>query len=406
MRADIIIVGASELVTSDGNLPKIGPDLSELSIIKNGSFAVKDGIFIDVGKENYIVSKYQADTVIDARGCSVLPGFVDPHTHVVYGGERSDEFELRVGGAAYEEIMSKGGGIISTVDKTRICTEDELFKQSKTRFKRMISFGTTTFEIKSGYGLDTKTELSQLMVAQKLGNFFNVTVKTTFLGAHAFPKMVDRRKYIELVKGPMLKSCKPYCDFIDVFCDRGAFTIDETEAITKNSGLPIRLHVDELSDNGGAQLAARLGAISADHLINTSNDGFKALARAGTVCTFLPGTSFILEKPFARAKDAIGFGCIIALASDRNPGSCTVESIQFVIGLACIKLGLTPAQAINAATINAAYSLGLHAKKGSIKKDKHADFIVTDVPTYKMLPYEFTVNHVDRIFIGGRQFHG
>ncbi len=406
MRADLVLIGASELVTCGGSAPKVGPELSELAVIRNGSFAVRDGIFLEVGKDSDILSKYKADAVVDAKGCAVLPGFVDPHTHVVFGGDRSDEFEMRIEGASYEEIMARGGGIMSTVNKTRDCTEEGLFEQSKVRFRRMMSLGTTTFEIKSGYGLDTRIELAQLKIAKKLGSYFGVEVKTTFLGAHAVPKGADRGEYIGLVKGDMLTACKPYSDFIDVFCDNDAFTNEETEKIVKNSGLPIRLHVDELADTSGAQLAARLGAVSADHLIRASDDGFKALAQTGTVCTLLPGTSFFLGKPFARAKNAIGFGCIVALASDRNPGSCTVESMQFVVGLACTKLGMTPAQAINAATINAAYSLGLHGQKGSIWPGKHADFIVTDAPTYKMLPYELAVSHADKVFIGGRQIHG
>ena len=403
MNVDLIVKNISQLVTCKGCVPKKGKDLLELGIIEHGALAVLDGHFIGVGFEGDILKNFSSNVVVDVNGCTVLPGFVDSHTHLVFGGDRSKEFEMRLQGTSYEEIMAKGGGILSTVKATRALSNESLFDQSSKRMKAMIASGTTTFEIKSGYGLDLKTELKMLKVSRDLGEMYGANVKTTFLGAHSLPDDLSKEAFINLVKGEMLQACKPYSDFIDVFCDKGAFTNDETEDIVWDSGLPIRLHVDELADTGGAHLAARLGAISADHLICSSEDGFKALADSGTVCTFLPGTSFFLGKPFAKARHAIELGCIVAIASDRNPGSCTIQTMDFVIGLACTKLGLTPAEAINSATINAAYSLRLQNEVGSIEIGKRADFVVLDVSSYTMIPYELQISHVNRVFLSGKE---
>ena len=403
MNVDLIVKNISQLVTCRGSVPKKGKDLLDLGLIEHGALAVKDGRFIGVGFEREILKNFSSDAVVDTYGCAVLPGFVDSHTHLVFGGDRSKEFEMRLQGSSYEEIMSKGGGILSTVKATRALPKESLFDQSSRRMKAMIASGTTTFEIKSGYGIDVANELKMLKVAKDLGEMYGANVKTTFLGAHSLPDDMSKDDFIRLVKGEMLQTCKPYSDFIDVFCDKGAFTNDETEDIVWDSKLPIRLHVDELADTGGAHLASRLGAISADHLICSSDDGFKALADSGTVCTFLPGTSFFLGKPFAKARRAIELDCITAIASDRNPGSCTIQTMGFVIGLACTKLGMTPAEAINCATINAAYSLRLQNEVGSIEAGKKADFLVLDVSSYKMIPYELQINHVKRVFLSGKE---
>lgn len=403
MKADLILRNCSELVTLAGPCPRKGNQMDNLAIVKNGSFAIKDGLFVAVGIESEIVSNYESETIIDASGCCVLPGFVDSHTHIIFAGDRSAEFEMRLQGATYEEIMAKGGGILNTVSITRLASYEELYAQSAKRLKTMIKTGTTAFEMKSGYGLEANVEMKMLMVAKKLIHDFGVEAKTTFMGAHAIPKDIDRNDFISLVKGEMLYVCKPYSDFIDVFCDKGAFTNEETEEIVKDSGLPVRLHVDELADTGGASLAAKLGAVSADHLIGASNKGFEDMARSGTVATFLPGTSFFLGKPFARAKKAIESGCVVAIASDRNPGSCTIQSMPFVVGLACLRLGMTPAQAISAATINAAYSIRSHDRIGSIEKGKRADFVIYGVESYRMIPYELGVNHAKMTFIKGKE---
>ncbi len=402
-KADLIVTDISELVTVSGNTPKTGKDLSDIGLIENGAFAVSDGKFVAVGKAEKILSEYESENVISAGENAVLPGFVDPHTHAVFGGDRSKEYEMRLSGATYEEIMEAGGGILSSVKMTREASEEELNTTAKKRLKNMISHGTTTVEIKSGYGLDTQTEKKMLKVAREVATELGINFKTTFLGAHSVPAGADRNEYIKLLKGEMLEACRQHSDYIDIFCDKGVFTNEETKEIVKDAGLPVRLHVDELADTSGAKLAAELGAHSADHLIAANDEGFEALAEAGTVATFLPGTSFYLGKPFARARSAIEKGCIVALATDRNPGSCTVESMQFVIGLACKFLKLTPKEAIVAATLNAAYSLRLHNITGSIDVGKQADFIVLDNPTYRIIPYEMTQNHVSNVFIAGKE---
>ncbi len=402
-KVDLIVRGISELLTIAGIVPKIGAELQNIGLIKNGAFAVAGGMFIGVGTSDEIFENFESDNIFSAGGMATLPGFVDPHTHAVYGGERSKEFEQRLEGMSYEKIMADGGGILSSVKMTRNATDSELENSAKKRLKNMISHGTTSVEIKSGYGLDTETELRMLKVAGKVADELGITYKRTFLGAHSVPAGYDRKEYIDLVKGEMLIACKPHADFIDVFCDKGVFTNEETEEIVKSSGLPVRLHVDELADTGGAKLAGKLKALSADHLIQANDEGLQALADAGTVATFLPGTSFFLGKPFARARKAVELGCIVALATDRNPGSCTVESMQFVIGLACKFLKLTPKEAIVASTINAAYSLRIHDRVGSIEVGKQADFIVLDAPSYRIIPYELTQNHVSHVFIKGKE---
>ncbi len=402
-QVDLIVHSASELVTVSGDSPKIGSELANIGIIRNGAFAVNKGSFFAVGSTDNVLDKYKSDNTISAKGRAVMPGFVDPHTHLVFGGDRSREFEMRLTGASYEEIMESGGGIVSSVKMTREATVEELKQSSTTRLRNIISHGTTSVEIKSGYGLDVETEVKMLKVAGTVAEECGVTYKRTFLGAHAIPDGTDRKEYINLVKGEMLDACQPHADYIDVFCDRGVFTNDETRGIISSANMPSRLHVDELADTGGAKLASELKAISADHLIQACDDGFKALAESGTVATFLPGTSFYLGKPFARARKAIESGCIVALATDRNPGSCTIESMQFIIGLACKFLKMTPKEAIVASTINSAYSLGISDRVGSIEIGKQADFIVLKDSSYRMIPYEFAQNHVESVYIKGKE---
>lgn len=403
MRADLVVKNIGELATLRGSIPRKGKELDDAGIIHHAAIAVKDGHFVAVGENDEIVRHFDALTIVDVHGACVVPGFVDSHTHLVFAGSRANEYEMRLRGETYETIMKAGGGIVSSVKATREATDQELYDQSARRMKDMIRHGTTTFEIKSGYGLNTETEVRQLEMAQVLDDHFGVTVRKTFLGAHSFPKEMTRQEYLDLLTGEMLASCVPLADFIDVFCDKGAYTNEETEAIVKMSGMACRLHCDELADTGGAKLAASLGALSADHLINTSDDGFRAMAESGTVCTFLPGTSFFLGKPYARARRAIELGCIIALATDRNPGSCTIQSIPHVMGLACMNYGLTPNEALAAVTINAAWSLRLHEEAGSIEVGKKADFLILDGHSVNAIPYEFANNPVKTVYISGKE---
>lgn len=402
-RVSLIVHSASELITVSGGSPRIGRKLADIGIINDGAFAVSEGRFVAVDSTDRIVGSYTSDNTVSAKGKAVMPGFVDPHTHLVFGGERSKEFEMRLSGASYEEIMASGGGILSSVRMTREATTDQLIESAKMRLKNMIAHGTTSVEVKSGYGLDVETEVRMLKVAGKVAEELGITYKRTFLGAHAIPADTNRTEYIDLVKGEMLDTCRPHADYIDVFCDRGVFTNEETTEIAQSANMEIRLHVDELANTGGAKLASELNVVSADHLIQASDDGFKALADSGTVATFLPGTSFYLGKPFAKARKAIESGCIVALATDRNPGSCTIESMQFIIGLACKFLKMTPKEAIVASTINSAYALGIANRVGSIEVGKQADFIVLNDSSYRMIPYEFTQNHVGSVYIKGKE---
>ena len=403
MTADLVVKNIGKLCTLAGPAPRRGDQLLHINVVNNAAIAVKGGQFVAIGSKNTVISEWDGLKVVDALGACVVPGFVDSHTHLVFAGSRADEYEMRLGGETYETIMKAGGGISNSVKATRDAGESSIYEQSARRMKDMIAHGTTTFEIKSGYGLNIETEVLQLKLARLLGKNFGVTVKTTFLGAHSFPKETTREEYLELLTGEMLEACRPYADFIDVFCDKGVFTNQETETIVKHSCMPCRLHCDELADTGGAKLAASLGAKSADHLINASDEGFKAMAEVGTVCTFLPGTSFFLNKPFARGKRAIELGCIVALSTDRNPGSCTIQSIPHVIGLACMNYGMSVEQALTAVTINAAYSLGISDTVGSIEVGKKADFLILEGDAPNVLAYEFANNPIRSVFISGKE---
>lgn len=403
MTADLIVKNIGKLCTLAGPAPRRGDQLLHINTLNHSAIAVKGGQIVDVGSNDSVLSEWNGLKIVDALGACVVPGFVDSHTHLVFAGSRADEYEMRLGGQTYETIMKAGGGISNSVKATREAGESAIYEQSARRMKDMIAHGTTSFEIKSGYGLNIETEVLQLKLARLLAKNFGVTVKTTFLGAHSFPKERTREEYLELLTGEMLEACRPYADFIDVFCDKGVFTNQETETIVKHSGMPCRLHCDELADTGGAKLSASLGAKSADHLINASDEGFAAMAESGTVCTFLPGTSFFLGKPYARAKKAIELGCIVALATDRNPGSCTIQSIPHVIGLACINYGMTVEQALTAVTINAAYSLGISDTVGSIEVGKKADFLILEGDAPNVLAYEFANNPIRSVFISGKE---
>jgi imidazolonepropionase len=403
MIADLVVRNIGNLFTLEGHAPRRGKELGQLRVYQKAAIAVKNGFFCGVGTARDVLSQWEGLKEIDAGGACVIPAFIDSHTHIVYAGNRADEYEMRLAGQSYEAIMKAGGGIANSVKSTREATDSLIYEQSAKRMEDMIAHGTATFEIKSGYGLDVDTELCQLKLAKLLGKNFSVIVKTTFLGAHSYPKELTKEEYCDLLTGDMLKTCKPEADFIDVFCDKGVFSNSETEMIVKHSGMPCRLHCDELADTGGAALAASLGAKSADHLINTSDDGFKAMAQSNTVATFLPGTSFFLGKPFARVRRAIDLGCIVALATDRNPGSCTIQSIPHVMGLACMIYGMTPAEALTATTINAAYSLRIHDLTGSIEIGKKADFLILNGESFNILPYEFSGNPIKKVFISGKE---
>jgi len=409
-RADLVVLNASELVTcADGpEGPLRGDDLRAPGIVLNGGVAVIDGRIAAVGPSAEIAARYDADRTIDARGCVVLPGFVDPHTHLVFGRTREDEFELRCLGKTYEEIAAAGGGIRASSRRFRATPRDEILAQARATRRRALLHGATTIEIKSGYGLDTASELLALEIAGELDDGGDVV--RTFLGAHEVPDEYrdDRDAYIRLVCEEMIPAVaeRGLARYCDVFCEEHVFSQDETRTIcraAREHGLLVKLHVDELAGTGGAELAVELGAVSADHLMQISDAGIAAMAASDTVAVLLPGTSFFLGmKTFAPARRMIESGCAVALATDCNPGSSMSENPQTVLTIACIGLGLRPIEAIAAMTRNAAYAIGLGDQVGRVAPGYRADLVVTDVANHRLLPYHHGVNHAAVVVHHGR----
>ena len=399
---DLLIKNANELITLKGlNKPRIKKQMNNLSIINKGDLAIKDGIIFDVGKN----LKYKSERIIDATEKAVMPGFVDPHTHLVFAGSREFELDMKLKGFSYIDILKKGGGIFYTVKETRKATSEKLFKESKKRLDKMMSYGTTTCEAKSGYGLDTKSELKILNVIKKLNSFHPVDILSTFLGAHAIPKQYSSNDYVKILINEMIPKTKGLATFCDVFCEKGFFTNKQSKEILeagKKYGLTPKIHADELSDTGGAALAAEIGAISADHLLLSNINGLKKMADKMVVGILLPGTPFsLMQKNYAQARKMIELGVPIALATDLNP-NCWNENMQFIVQLACLKMNMTPAEAITASTFNAACSIGLNNKIGSLEKNKQADVIILNWPSYKFIPYHFGINLVETVIKKGK----
>ncbi len=403
-----LIKNIKQLVSPVNEDYAILSDFKRLSVYENVSIVVNNGIIeeiIDNPNPDIEVSG-----VINARNGVVMPAFVDPHTHLVFAGTREDEFNMRIQGKTYMEIAKAGGGINSTVKKTREAGEGELYEAAKSNLLKMIEHGVATFEIKSGYGLDTETELKQLRVIKKLMENMPVDIKATFLGAHEIPPEYreDKEKYIEILINEMLPAVKEQgiAEYCDIFCEEGVFDVEESRRIltkAKELGFKIRMHADELTPLGGAELAAELGAKSADHLVYISDKGIDAMVSKNVVFVMLPGTTFFLmSQKYAPAKKIAERGGIVALSTDFNPGSSYTHSMPMIITLACLNMGLTIEQAINAATINAAYSLDLHNKTGSIHKGKQADLIFLDIPSYKFLVYNYGVNHISTVVKKGK----
>ena len=399
---DIFIKNASELITMDGpNRPRVKKEMCELSIIENGSVAIKDGKIVETGND----LEYDAEKTIDASGKTVMPGFIDPHTHLVFAGSREFELDMKLKGLSYMEILKKGGGIFYTVNETRRATNEELSKQSKKRLDTMISYGTTTCEAKSGYGLDTETELKMLKIQKELNEVHSVDIVSTFLGAHAIPKEHSADDYVDIIISEMLPQVKGLAMFCDVFCEKGVFTVEQSRRILeagKKYGLIPKIHADEIVDTGGASLAAEIGAISADHLLMSSDKGINEMARKGVIGVMLPGTPFsLMQNTYAPARKMIDSGVPIALATDLNP-NCWVENMQFMIQLGCFNMKMTPAEAVTAATFNAACAIGVNDTVGSLEKGKKADVIILDCPNHKSIPYHFGVNLVETVIKNGK----
>ncbi len=400
-KIDILIKNANELITLKGsNSPRKKQEMSNIGIIKGGSVAINEGLIVDMGKN----ISYKAETVIDAKGKTVMPGFVDPHTHLVFSGSREFEFDWKLKGYSYLDIKKKGGGIFYTVEKTRNASDEKLFDEARGRLDKMLSYGTTTCEAKSGYGLNTETELKMLKVQKKLDDTHPMDIVSTFLGAHAIPAEYSASEYVKIVIDEMIPKASKYAKFCDVFCEKEFFTIAQSEKILnegKKHGLLPKIHADELVDTGGASLAAKVDAISAEHLLMTSDKGITDMAKAGVIGVLLPGTPFCLMlKDYARARKMIDSGVAVALATDLNP-NCYVENMQFIIQLACFNMKMTPAEAITASTFNAACAIKKNDVVGSLEKGKQADIIILDVPNHLFIPYHFGVNHVEKVIKKG-----
>jgi imidazolonepropionase len=388
--------------------------MRELAIIEDGALLVRGDSIGAVGRSPEVEPLASSNAHrIDARGRVVLPGFVDAHTHPVFAGSREDEYEMRSAGLTYEEIASRGGGIRSTVRKTRAASEDELFELALPRTSRLLDHGTTTIEAKSGYGLTLADELKLLRVIRRLNQETPLDLVPTFLGAHEIPDEYrgsggSREDYVQLVTGEMLPrvAAEGLAEYADVFCEANVFTVDESRRVLERAGelgLGIRIHADQLSLSGGALLAAELGAATADHLEWIGGQEMEALVRAGVTAVLLPGAVFNLgltRYPPARAM--IEAGLAIALATDFNPGSSPTPSMQMILSLACAQMRMTPAEAITASTINPAYSLNRGMQVGSIETGKQADIVLFDCPDYRQIPYFFGVNHATLVIKRGR----
>ncbi len=408
---DLLIVNADELITlaGGGQKPRTGKQMRELGIIHNGCLAIRDGRIAAVGKTPDVTKNFKAENIISAKGKVVLPGFVDPHTHLVFAGSREDEFQMRVEGASYMEILGAGGGILKTVRETRKASVEKLVDASLKTLDVMLEHGTTTAEAKSGYGLTTKDELKILEVIRRVDQLHCVDVVSTFMGAHAIPPEYkgNTQGYVSLVVEDMIPKVaeKGLAEFCDVFCERGVFSLEQTRRVLvsgKNHGLRPEVHADEMSMMGGAELAADVGAVSAGHLLFSSEEGIKAMAGKGVIAVLLPAAAFgLMMGRYADARLMIDLGVPTALGTDFNPG-CWVESQQLVIAFACHFMRLTPAEAITAVTINAAHAIGRASEVGSLEVGKEADVTVLDVSNHKFLGYRFGVNLVDKVVKNGR----
>ena len=409
----IAIVNIGQLVTLAGPArPRIGTELNDLAILEDAALLIKEGRVTAVGKYSELKPEIPSDaTIIDANRCCVTPGFIDAHTHLVFAGNRAAEFEQRIAGATYQQIAAAGGGILRTVALTRAATEDELLTAARRHRDWMLRAGTTTLEAKSGYGLDRDTELKMLRVIRRLNEEGPTLVVPTLLAAHTVPpEYKDRRaecvRFIaeELIPEVAAARLAQYCD---AFCDDHAFTVEETRTVltaAKNHGLKLRIHAEQFRSGTGADLAAELGAATADHLETVTEETLQHLRAASVQPVLLPGSVFALSRTqYPPARKMIEAGLAIVLATDFNPGSSPVPSMPFMLSLACLEMRLSPAEALTAATINAAYSLGLGNKIGSLEAGKQADFLIHEFTDYRELAYFIAAPARPRVFISGRE---
>jgi len=411
MSNNLIIKNAAQLVTCSGFAAKRGAGMADLQVIEDGALIIEDGIIRAVGPTSSILEG--ADTrgyaILDASGKAVLPGFVDSHTHFPFAGYRPEEYSWRLQGMRYMEIMQKGGGIVNTMTATRQAGRPELVDLGRRRLDAMLAMGVTTVEGKSGYGLDLETEIKQLEVLAALNADHPVDIVATFLGAHAVPPEYRGRpdEYIDYLIRTVLPvvAQRQLAQCCDVFCEKGVFSVSQSRRLLQEArklGLQLKLHADEIVSLGGAELAAELGALSADHLLQASDEGLEAMAQAGVVATLLPGTAFSLKEPYARARQMIERGCAVALATDFNPGSCFTFSIPLIAALAALHMGLTPEEIVTALTINGAAAVGRADKVGSLDVGKAGDAVILAFPSYLFIPYHLGINIVDKVIKTGR----
>jgi len=424
----LALLHASQLVTLAGpKRPRVGVEMSKLAIIRDGGMLIRDGIIESVGLSGEIEKNARDAEIIDARDRVVLSGFVDAHTHLVFAGDRLDDFERRAKGESYEQIAAAGGGIWSTVEKTRAAKDVDLFAQAKRRADWFLKCGTTTVEAKSGYGLTVEDELKILRIIQRLNQEFSLECVPTFLGAHAIPREDRQRsqrelsdvdgkrvnqspeRYVDLVINEMLPrvASEKLAEFCDIFCERGYFDIEQSRKIltaAKKLGLKLRMHVDQLTNSGGAKLAAELGATTADHLEKTDEQGIAAMKAAGVQPVLLPGSVYALGSTcYPRAREMIQAGLAVVLATDFNPGSSQTPSMPMVLSLACTQMKMSPAEAVTASTINAAYSLTRGDKIGSLEVGELANFSIFDCEDYRELAYWFGVPQVHSVYVHGKR---
>ena len=405
---NVIIKNASQLVTCSGFSAKKGKEMSDLSVIENGTVIITDGVISYVGEDCPSLLDYPNHQVIDATGKAVLPGFVDSHTHFIFGGYREEEFSWRMRGDSYMSIMERGGGIHNTMNATRKASFEELKKAGRKRLDSMLAMGVTTVEGKSGYGMNKETELKQLEVMKALNEEHPVDVVSTFMGAHATPQEYKGREddFLNYMIREVMSEVreKNLADCCDIFCERNVFDIEQSRrylTAAHDLGFSLKIHADEIVTLGGAELAAELGALSADHLLQASDNGVKDLASSSTVATLLPCTAFSLKEHYARGRYMIDSGCAVALATDLNPGSSFTNSIPLLFALACIYMQLSPEEAVTALTINGAAAVGRADKIGSIDVGKQGDLVVLEYPSYKFLPYHIGMNIVEKVIKKG-----
>ena len=401
---------AAELVTCKGAAPKKGKDMADIGLIYDGGVLIHDDKIFAVGTTEELDKMVNMDEyeVIDASGKTVLPGFVDSHTHYIFGGYRANEFSWRLKGDTYMSIMERGGGINATVVPTKEATLEELVEIGKERMNRMLEFGVTTVEGKSGYGMDCDTEIKQLRAMKELDKIHPVDVVTTFLGPHSvLPQYKGKeREFSDMLLTDVMPIVKEenLAEFADIFCEKNVFEIEDSEYYltkAKEMGFKLKVHADEIVSLGGAELAARTGAFSADHLLKASDEGIRQMAESGVISTLLPATAFCLKEPFAPARKMIDSGCAVALASDLNPGSCFTNNIPLLVALGCIYMGMTIEEVITALTINGAAAVDRADTIGSLEPGKKADIIFLKFPSIHFMPYHSTINLVETVIKNG-----